>query len=109
MIVVSKTITADNSDILANTDFANIPANGQLDIFLASTQNDTVVTITGPANEPIIRGQTLQLRSNGMPLLSDDIPFSLLVTQGGHYVINIDIVTGATVNVIVIFRAMRGR
>lgn len=104
MIVVSSTITADNTDILSGTDLANIPGDGQLDIFIASTQNDTVYSITGPGNEPIARLQKAQLRTNGMPIMSDDLPLTLLVSQGGHYVINIDIVTAATVNVIVIFR-----
>lgn len=104
MIVVSATITADNTDVLSGTDLANIPGDGQLDIFAASTQNDTTMTITGPGNEPLIRSQKLQLRSNGMPILSDDLPYTLLVSQGGHYVINIDVVTAATVNILAVFR-----
>lgn len=106
MIIVSSTITADNTDVLSGTDLANIPSDGQLDIFLASTQNDTLYSITGPGNEPIARTQKMQLRTNGMPILSDDLPLTLLVTQGGHYIVNIDIVTAATVNLIAIYREL---
>lgn len=104
MIVVSSTITADNTDVLSGTDLANIPGDGQLDVYIASTQNDTVYSITGPGNEPIARLQKCQLRTNGMPVLSDDLPLTLLVSQGGHYIINVDIVTAATVNILAIFR-----
>lgn len=106
MIIVSSTVTADNTDLLAATDLANIPRDGQLDIFIASTQNDTTLTITGPGVEAPIRTQKLQLRTNGMPLLSDDLPISIPVTQGAHYILNLDIVTAATANMIAIWRGL---
>lgn len=104
MIIVTKTFTADNTDLLSGTDLANIPAFGQLDVYIASTQNDTILTITGPGVEPLLRLQTLLLRSNGMPLLSDDAPYSLPVSQGGKYILNLDIVTAATVVMYAVFR-----
>ncbi len=106
MIVVQKTFTADNSDALSGTDLAQIPALGQLDLYLCSTQIDTGITITGPANEPIIRGQVLMQRTNGVISLQDDIPLSMLAVQGGKYVINIDVVTAATVYLLAIFRSI---
>ncbi len=104
MIVVQRTITADNTDVLNGTDLAQIPGIGQLDLFIASTQADTVFSISGPANEPLVRLQTAVLRTNGVPSLLDDVPLSLLAIQGGKYVLNIDIVTAATVVVVAIFR-----
>jgi len=100
MIVVQKTITADDSDVLASTDLSNIPGAGVLEVFIASTQNDTVFTFTGPGNEPIVRLQKVMLRTNGMPVIKDDVPYTAIVIQGGHYVLNVDIVTAATVSII---------
>jgi len=104
MIVVTRVLSADDTDVLASTDLANIPADGQLDVYAASTQSDTTCSITGPGNEPVIRLRPLQLRTNGQPSLETDVPFTLGAVQGGHYVINIDIVTAATVVVVAIFR-----
>lgn len=104
MICVTKTITADDTDILASTDLANVPAEGQLDVFIASTQNDTLFTITGPGNETIIRNQKVQLRTNGMPSMDTDLPLSFGVLSGGHYFLDVNIQTAATVNVLVIHR-----
>lgn len=102
MIVVTRTLTVDDTDALNGTDLANIPGEGQLDVFLASTQSDTVFTLTGPGTEPVARLIRVQLRTNGMPSLQDDVPYSIPVTSG-HYVLNIDIVTAATVNLIARF------
>lgn len=104
MIIVQKTFTATNTDALSGTDLAQIPAFGQLDIFLASTQNDSTITITGPGNEPIVRGGQIVQRTNGMADSESDIPFSLVVSQGGKYVINLTVVTAATIGLIAIFR-----
>lgn len=99
MIVVNRTLTADDTDALANTDLANIPGPGQLDLFIASTQVDTVFTFTGPGVEPIARLIRVQQRTNGVPSLQDDVPYSVPVDTG-HYVLNVDITTAATVNYI---------
>lgn len=106
MIVVTAVISADNTDALSSTDLSNIPDDGQLDLFIASTQNDTVFSVTGPGQEPIARLIKVQLRTNGMPSLQDDIPYSIPVVAGGHYVVNIDIVTAATVNLVAMYRSV---
>lgn len=104
MIIVQKTFTADNTDLLSGTDLANIPGAGQLDIYIVSTQLDTVISITGPGSEPILRLQQLTQRTNGQPILSDDVPYSVPVIQGGKYILNLDVVTAATVGLIAIYR-----
>lgn len=104
MIVVQRVISADNTDVLSGTDLAQIPGNGQLDLYIASSQADTVFSISGPANEPLVRLQTAVLRTNGVPSLQDDVPLSLLAIQGGKYVINVDVVTAASVGIVAIFR-----
>lgn len=102
MIVVNRTLTADDTDALANTDLSNIPGPGQLDVFIASTQADTVFTLTGPGTEPIARLIRVQQRTNGVPSLQDDVPYSIPVGPG-HYVLNVDIVTAATVGFVARF------
>jgi len=99
MISVNRFITADDTDALANTDLAQIPGSGLLVIYIASTQNDTQVTVTGPNIEPAGRLIRVVQRTNGVPNMSDDEPFVLPVSQGGKYVLNVDIVTAATVGI----------
>lgn len=106
MISVNRVLTADDTDALLNTDLSNIPADGQLDIFLGSTQSDTVFTITGPDTEPVARLIRVQQRTNGVPSLQDDVPYSIPVVAGGHYTVNVDIVTAATVGLVATFRSL---
>ena len=105
MITVQRALTADDADALANTDLANLPDDGQLDVFIASTQSDTVFTLTGPGVEPVARLIRVMQRTNGMPSLQDDVPYSIPVSTG-HYVLNIDIVTAATVGFVAIYRTL---
>lgn len=103
MITVSLTFAADNTDCLNGTDLENIPEDGALDIYMASTQADTEVTLTAPGGDTPIRKQTLQLRTNAVISLSDDVPISVPVNKG-KFIVDLNIVTGATVRMIAIFR-----
>ncbi len=103
MIVVRQVMTADNTDVLNGSDLESIPLLGLLTIWAASTQADTLITITGPENEPPIRGQALPLRTNGQPLKNEDSPYMLGVIQGGRYIVDINVVTAATVVVEAIY------
>lgn len=105
MIAVNRFLTVDDTDALANTDLANIPGPGQLDLFIASTQNDTVFTLTGPGTEPAARLIRVSQRTNGQPSLVDDVPYSIPVDTG-HYTLNIDIVTAATVGFNAVYRSL---
>lgn len=103
MIVVEVVGTADDTDLLAGTDLANIPTFGVLAVYAASTQNDTTITITGPGGEPVVRGQPMTLRANGEIRQEADPTYPMAATQGGHYVVAIDVVTAATFRVRAIF------
>ncbi len=103
MIVVRQVLTADNTDVLNGTDLESIPLLGLLSIWAASTQADTLITITGPENEPPIRAQALALRTNGQPLKNEDSPYMVGVIQGGRYIVDINVVTAATVVVEAIY------
>jgi len=105
MIIVQVTGTADNTDALSGTDLENIPAGGQLDIFGTSTAIDTLMTITGPGQQPIVRARPLQQKTTAYNSLQDDVPFSVPVSQGGHYVIDINIQTAGTFALSAIYRS----
>jgi len=107
MIVVEATGTADDADFLANTDLANIPELGGLSIFASSTQNDTLITITGPGSEPVVRGQAILLRANAEIRQDEDISFQVPVTQGGRYVIDVNVQTAATFRIRAIFEDLQ--
>lgn len=103
MRVHMENLTADDVDVLAGTALDQLEAGGQLDVFLLSTQADTVFTLTGPDNEPIavaieVAQETRAIRP------TDDVPLSLPVLSGGHFTANVDIVTAATVQFLAIYR-----
>lgn len=92
-------ITADNTDVLQGTDLQSL-GRGILTILIASTQNDTVVTVTGPDS---VLGRLINviLRTNGMPIVDQDVPYEMqILTDGAKVVVNVDIVTAATVGLI---------
>lgn len=102
MIQYQTTLTADNSDVFQGTDLQSAPEAGYLALYLASTQNDTEITFSAAANVPA-RLIKAVLRSNGMPLLSDDIPYVIPMGPGAKPVLNVNIVTAATVGVFAMF------
>ncbi len=104
MITVRQVMTADNTDVLNGTDLESIPLLGLLAVWAASSQADTLITITGPENDPPVRAQALPLRTNGQPLKNEDSPYLVGVIQGGRYIIDINIVTAATVVVEAVYR-----
>lgn len=103
MITVDVVGSADNVDVLSGSDLANIPSLGGLSIFAASTQQDTLITITGPGSEPVTRSIPITLRANAEIRQDEDVKYQLPVTQGGRYVINVDVVTAATFRVRAIY------
>ena len=103
MRIHCENVTADDADLLSGTSLDMLEGGGQLDIMLLSTQADTLIDITGPDSEPIIlQGEIPQETRAIRP--ADDISFSLPVVQGGHYTVNINIATGATVQAMCIYR-----
>jgi len=101
-IQIRKVLTADDTDVLNGTDLENIPGPGILLIGAASTQNDTLMSITGRGFEVPFRQQALALRTNGQ-LTEDDDPISVVTPQGGKVIVDINIVTAATVVVEAMF------
>ena len=103
MRVHLENVTADDADFLAGTSLDQLEAGGQLDLLALSTQADTLLSVRGPDNEPIAENvevpqETRSLRPN------DDLALSLVVNTGGHYTVDVNIVTAATVQVMAIYR-----
>lgn len=103
MRIHQENFTADDADALNGTQLNILEAPGQLDIFILSTQADTVLSITGPGTEPLAQSvevpqETRAVRPN------DDIPFTVPILETGHYTVNIDITTAATVQMVAIYR-----
>ena len=103
MRIHTENLTADDVDVLSGTALDQLEAGGQLDIFVISTQADTLLTITGPDAEPIALSIEVPLETRAIRP-ADDLPFSLPLLSGGHYTVNVDIVTAATVQFIAIYR-----
>lgn len=104
LLEVRRVLTADNTDLLAGTVLDTIPSPGQIDIFAASTQNDTLLTIYDPKQQSPLLSQRVDQFADGMVRMSEQTPISLPIDQGGHPVIAVDIQTAATVQLKIIYR-----
>lgn len=104
-IVVDRVLTADNTDVLAGTDLDSLPARGQLDVFAASTQQDTLITVSGPGIQAPVRAQAVVMRANAEIRQLEDPSYRVRAAQAkGHYVVNVDMVTAATIRVRIIWQ-----
>jgi len=104
-IVVELVMTADNTDVLAGSDLESIPRGGVLTIYGASTQNDTDFTVTGPNMQAVVRAMPLTLRASAEIRQDSDVPFVVPVARAGKYILNVNVVTAATVRVRAIYIA----
>jgi len=102
MIDVLVVDTADDADALATTDLETAPGSGIIEITMASTQADTIASIS--AGSDIIRRLiNVPQRTNGEPLLNSDPTVMMAVVAGTKIIVNIDIVTGAVVKTLARF------
>jgi len=102
MIQVSGIKTADTANALASTDLQSAPGPGVYLFWVASSQADTLITITAPPQVGM-RNNPVHLRTNGVPLVSDDSPISMAVNGGEQVAVQIDIQTAATCGYVVKF------
>ncbi len=103
MRVHLENIAADDADVLNGTALDQLEAGGQLDILVLSTQADTLLTITGPDNEPIAVAVEVPQETRAIRP-SDDLAMSLAVVSGGHFTVDINIVTAAVVQFMAVYR-----
>lgn len=102
MIQISGIKTATNANILGSTDLQTAPSAGVVLFWIASTQADTIVTISAPPTVAV-RAVNPMLRTNGVPLVSDDSPVAVAVRGGEQIVLQMTIVTAATFGYVVKF------
>ena len=102
MIQVTGIVTADTNNALSGSDLQSAPGPGVLLLWIASTQADTRITFAAPPRVAS-RNITPHIRTNGVPLVSDDSPVAVAVNGGEQCILFVDIVTGATVGYVVKF------
>lgn len=96
-ITVRKVLTADATNILSGTELASIPDYGELEILVASSANDTLLTIFRPGGELLIFQRPVIQRTGGMPDALADTPYEMIVTAGEAPRVDVDIQTAGTV------------
>ncbi len=102
MITVTQFLTADSNDVLTGTQLDQVPLPGTFSVLAASTVNDTEITIS-LGQDTYIDAQPLPLRANGVPEAAEDYSQVTQSPGGVRPVIQINIVTAATVMIIIQF------
>jgi len=102
MIQVTGVVSSDTTNVLSGSDLQSAPGPGAVLLWIASSQADTRITFTCP---PAVasRNITPHVRTNGVPLVSDDSPVAVAVRGGEQIAVQVDIVTGATCGYVVKF------
>lgn len=102
MIQVTGIVAADNTNVLNGTDLQSAPGPGVVIVWCASSAADTRVTFTAPPRVAM-RNVLVHLRTNGVPLCSDDSPVAIAVSGGEQIALQVDITAAATVGYVVKF------
>lgn len=102
ILTVENTLTADDADFLAGTLLDQPGVPGVYTVWGASTVGDTQITIT-LGGRTVTNAAILTLRANSEIRENEDTFFQMLSRTGGRPVININVVTAATVRIRVKF------
>lgn len=102
MVTVERTLTADNTDFLAGTQLDQPGVPGVYTIWGASTVGDTEITVS-LGGRRLTDAAIVTLRANSEIRENEDTFFQVLSRTGGRPLININVVTAATVRVRVKF------
>jgi len=102
IITVEQTLTVDNADFLAGTQLDQPAVPGVYTVWAASTVGDTELSMTLGGRQ-ITNAAIVTLRANSEIRENEDTNFQVLSRTGGRPVININVVTAATVRVRVKF------
>lgn len=101
-ITVNVDLPTDNSDVLSGTLLDPVPGPGTMMIFLASSQRDGIMTVTGPGITGNYRIPPV-LRTNGIPDINADMPTIVPVPGVGKVLINYDEVTAGDAFATILF------
>lgn len=102
MITVEQTLTGDNTDFLSGTQLDQPGVPGVYTIWAASTVGDTEISVT-LGGRTLVSAATVVLRANSEIRENEDTFFQMLSITGGRPVININVITAATVRIRVKF------
>ena len=108
MITVENTLTADNPDFLSGTQLDQPGVPGVYTIWGASTVGDTEISVT-LGGRTLVSGAVLVLRANSEIRENEDTFFQMLSLTGGRPLININVVSAATVRLRVKFIPAMGQ
>lgn len=81
-ITLNVDLPADNTDVLAGSPLDPIPGPGTVFLYVAASQRDAQLTVGGPAVQGGAFNVPPVLRTNGIPDLSTDMPYTLAVSAG---------------------------
>lgn len=102
MIQVTGITTTTTNNALASTDLGSAPGAGVVLLWVASTQADSRITFAAPPRVAS-RNITPFIRTNGVPLVSDDSPVAVPVVGGEQIILQITVVTAATIGYVAKF------
>jgi len=101
-IVVNIDLPTDNADVLAGTLLDPVPGPGTLLIYLASSQRDGILTVSGPGITGAYNVAPV-LRTSGIPDLAADMPFTVDVPSVSKVLINYNEVTAGDAFATIVF------
>ena len=102
MIQVTGVNAASTVNALSGSDLQSAPSAGIVLFWVASSQADSIITITAPPRVAS-RNITPFVRTNGVPLVSDDSPVAISVNGGEQISLQKTVVTAATIGHVVKF------
>lgn len=105
MITVRKVINQDTQDILSDTELSTVPADGQIEIYGASSASDTLLMITKGENIVVKNRPIKQSESGVIDTISDE-PIVLDVLLGEKVSIDIDFNTLGQATLLVVHRRL---
>ena len=98
IVTDEQVITADDTDVLAGTILDQPGVPGVYTTWAASTVGDTLITLT-LGGRTHANAAVITLRANSEIRENEDPFFQVLSMTGGRPVININVVTAATVRI----------
>lgn len=98
-IEAEKTVTADTSDILGGTVLRSMPGPGAVAVYLASTVADSEATVSIGGFTLKTKGIISKVIANAQIDLSADSPLMTQVRGGEVLIVDVDVVSAATVRV----------
>ncbi len=93
---------AADSDVFAGTDADQPKANGMALYWAASTVNTATVEVPQMGKDPA-KTSLLQKRTDGIPAISDQLPFKIPIFKGSRPVVALAGTTGTVHHVLAIY------